>query len=138
MVAGLGEADKLIIFGADAVGGGDINDVGAEFFFNAGNKLVAAGVGALVDEVNAGLVKGDGVGGVALHDGAVDVLNKLLDVFGAEVVLVALLAGVEFDGGWGWQGELEGVVDFDEAGGGNVRGEINFGFGHSDAPYGQS
>ena len=55
--------DKLIIFGADAVGGGDINDVGAEFFFNAGDKLVAAGVGALVDEVNAGLVKSNGIGG---------------------------------------------------------------------------
>lgn len=63
LAAGLGEADKLIIFGADAVGGGDINDVGAEFFFNAGDKLVAAGVVALVDEVNAGLVKGNGVGG---------------------------------------------------------------------------
>lgn len=45
------------------MGGGDINDVGAEFFFNAGDKLVAAGVVALVDEVNAGPVKGDGVGG---------------------------------------------------------------------------
>lgn len=55
--------DELIIFGADAVGGGNVNDVGAEFFFNAGDKLVAAGVGALVDEINAGLVKGDGVGG---------------------------------------------------------------------------
>lgn len=292
--------DKLIIFGADAVGGGDVNDVGAEFFFNAGDKLVAAGIVALVDEVNAGLVKGDGVGGgqetdvghtgsggvgvavavngdvdhggdvggavleiavdagsgvahggdegklggshivavgltgavdvflavggsaadgelfegaaeaahsvafevredeqgmvvgemaadevlldllavgdvkdevgavavqevngevfgpfvfakqlavfgggvtgagvggVTLHDGAVDMLNELLDVFGAEVVLVALLAGVEFDGGWGWQGELEGVVDFDEAGGGNVRSEINFGFGHSNVSW---
>ena len=85
--------------------------------------------------VFCGGIAGAGVGGVALHDGAVDVLNELLDVFGAEVVLVALLAGVEFDGGWGWQGELEGVVDFDEAGGGNVRGEIDFGFGHSNAPW---
>ena len=300
MAAGLGEMDKFVVLGADAVGGGDVNDVGAEFFFNAGDKLVAAGVVALVDEVNAGLVKGDGVGGgqetdvghtgsggvgvavavngdvdhggdvggavleiavdagsgvahsgdegklggshivavglagavdvflavggsaadgklfegaaeaahsvalevgedeqgmvvgemaadevlldllavgdvkdevgavavqevnsevfgpfvvaeklavfgggvagagiggVALHDGAVDMLNELLDVFGAEVVLVALLAGVEFDGGLSWQGELEGVVDFDEAGGGNVRGEIDFGFGHSNAPW---
>lgn len=63
MVVGLGEADKFVVLGADAVGGGDVNDVGAEFFFNAGDKLVAAGVVALVDEVNAGLVKGDGVGG---------------------------------------------------------------------------
>lgn len=53
--------DKLIIFGADAVGGSNVNDVGAEFFFNAGDQLVAAGIVALVDEVNAGLVKGDGV-----------------------------------------------------------------------------
>lgn len=85
--------------------------------------------------VFGGGVAGAGVGGVTLHDGAVDMLNELLDVFGAEVVLVALLAGVEFDGGWGWQGELEGVVDFDEAGGGNVRGEINFGFGHSNVSW---
>ena len=55
--------DKFVVLGADAVGGGNVNDVGAEFFFNAGDKLVAAGVGALIGEVNAGLVKGDGVGG---------------------------------------------------------------------------
>ena len=55
--------DKFVVLGADAVGGGDVNDAGAEFFFNAGDKLVAAGIVALVDEVNAGLVKGDGVGG---------------------------------------------------------------------------
>lgn len=52
--------------------------------------------------VFGGDIAGAGVGGVALHDGAVDMLNELLDVFGAEVVLVALLAGVEFDSGWGW------------------------------------
>ena len=49
--------------GESGVGGGDVNDVGAEFFFNAGDKLVAAGIVALVDDVNASLVKGDGVGG---------------------------------------------------------------------------
>ena len=60
---GLGEANELVVLGADAVGGGDVDDVGAEFFFDAGDELVAAGVGTLIDEVDAGLVKGNGIGG---------------------------------------------------------------------------
>ena len=133
MVVGEMAADEVLV---DLPAVGEIeNEVGTFAVHQV--DIEVFGPFVFVEElaVLGGGVAGAWVGGVALDDGAVDVFNELLDIFGAEVVLVAVFAGVEFDGGWGWQGELEGVVDFDEAGGGNVRGEIDFGFGHSNAPW---
>ena len=133
MVVGEMAADEVLL---DLLAVGDVKDeVRAVAVQEVNGEVFGPFVFAEQLAVFGGGVAGAGIGGVALHDGAVDMLNELLDVFGAEVVLVALLAGVEFDGGGGWQGELEGVVDFDETGGGNVRGEIDFGFGHSNAPW---
>ncbi len=133
MVVGEMAADEVLL---DLLAVGDVKDeVGAVAIQEVNGEVFGPFMVAKQLAVFGGGIAGAGVGGVTLHDGAVDMLNELLDVFGAEVVLVALLAGVEFDGGGGWQGELEGVVDFDETGGGNVRGEIDFGFGHSNAPW---
>lgn len=119
LAAGLGEADKLIIFGADAVGGGNVDDVGAEFFFDASDELVATWVGALVDEVNAGLVKGDGVGGGEEADvghtgsggvGVAVAINGDID-HGGDVGGAALEIAVDAGGGIahsGDEGELGG------------------------------
>ena len=134
MVVGEMAADEVLL---DLLTVGEVEDEVGAFAVHQVDVEVF-GPFVFVEElaVLGGGVAGAWVGSVALDDGAVDMFNELLDVLGAEVVLVAVFAGVEFDGGLSWQSELEGIVDFDEAGGRNVRGEIDFGFGHSNAPYG--
>ena len=65
------------------------------------------------------------VGGVALHDGAVDHLDEALDDVGAEVVGVAGLACGELYGHTAVGLAAESLIDLDEVCGENARAEID-------------
>ena len=126
--------------------GGNVNDAGAEFFFDAGDELVATWVVALVDEVDTGLVESDGVGGGEEADvghtgsggvGGAVAVNGDID-HGGDVGGAALEIAVDAGGGiahGGDEGELggshivavglTGAVDvFLAVGGGAADGEL--------------
>lgn len=66
-------------------------------------------------EVLGGSIACAWVGGITFDDGAVDVFDELLDILGAQIVLITVFARVELDSDGAWQIEMEDVVNLDEA-----------------------
>ena len=84
---------------------------------------VVGGGGALVLLVLGGVA----VGGVALHDGAVNGVDEQADKLGLQVVGVGAFAGGDFDGHTAFGLHAEGFVDFDEGLGADVAGHVDGG-----------
>ena len=66
-----------------------------------------------------------GVGGVALHDGAVQLLNQGGDEGGLEEVVAAGLAGGDLHGHLALEADAQGVIDLLEGSGGDFLRKIN-------------
>ena len=68
------------------------------------------------------------IGSVAFDDGAMDLVDHGFPEFRTEEILVALFAGVDFDGDFAGQGDVEFVIDLNNFFGSDFPGEIARGF----------
>ncbi|WP_240951113.1 hypothetical protein [Bifidobacterium olomucense] len=70
-----------------------------------------------------------GVGGVAFHDGAVEMLHQILDQRRLQIMRIAALAGAELDRHLALRPRAQRLIDTHQAGWADISGEVDVG-GH--------
>ena len=113
LAAGDGDGDVAVL--VHDVAGGDVHKAVLLHGLPVGGGGVAAAL----------------IGGVALHDGALQLLDKRPNKGGLEEVVSAGLAGGDLDGHFSLQGDAQGVIDLLQGFCGQFFSEIYLCFFHS-------
>ncbi len=77
------------------------------------------------------------IGGVVLYDGAIDIVDEILDELGLEVVGIRAFTGAHLHGNAAFGLHAKGFIDAHKGGGRNLAGEVDLGLCPGGGTHGQ-